>query len=416
MLSFLNGTYCVYIEFFDKDLNIIKKKDPTKEEGEGNEIDRDVFCFKTMDVFFSMNKVPEVTIRSLATSKSFIERVGMMQITVSTINFKDAKEEEILYVTFPATPQRVITEDAWDTTWYCYMAYRPDVMNVYNNIYFVPSTYLDKKYKTEEYGEYTVLIRSVIDGKVVEQKVVKKRKKTVENNSSSGIKESATLKDAISDITKRMFHQPSDWFLQNIGNTETNPKCNITKKDALEELIKETSNLGESENLSKIRGVFFTFSKIRLLGENKKDGFKVKIIEPTGKMEENKTPTSSSQENLKLEEFETKGGKLLKDKNGNYHMVAIDKKENQNVVLINNVLNNGFFLKDALKFSYKSNSPSFLSIGDPVIVFSSFDGAKLYGGFVTTEVLHFSHYISGDYTISCSPESISVTKKEEAKK
>ena len=292
-----------------------------------------------------------------------------------------------------------------------------------NEIGFVKSNLLDKK--------YTYLYKEVKnkDGKTKSVKYLDLNQlNTFNQYSSVEPNGQVTLREALEDLTKTTFHKPSDYLLENGTSIVASSFSNKTKAQVLEELIQAS---GSSDNSTLPEGTYFTFGKIRSLKEVfnnsnasvKEDVLKkIKLIEPKGSIQSNTTSTSKEKDGHKISELEVKNLiKIVKDKNGK--TLFSDPLLDSDTSALKNRLNKDISLKDCIKFTYASETPGFLSIGDPVFIFTSFDSCKMYFGFVTKELLHFDHKIWGDYEISVNPNYIeqkvevdkskgSLTKKE----
>lgn len=418
MLSFLNGTYMIAIEFLDKNGQIITKytknktdEDTSTKNDSNIEISRDVFSFIGMEIVFAVNKVPRVLIYSIATDEDFIKTVGTFYITVHAMGYADEKgnipQAEQFSATFPATPVEVKTSNKWRTEWYCIMEMHANVFPK-KEISFVPQSLLSSKYvyKQEE-KEITKMVLK--DGKWKTEKEkftvnvldLDNLKNFNENFFGKFLEKEITLSDAFIDLSKTTFHKPSDALLASCNGVTTSSLSNKSTVEALEILALQAPSI---TNGPYMQGTYFTFKKIRIMGENMIDSSMIQIIEPKGDIKNKNTnsskePSSVPYLDVSIDDFIS----YSKGPNGEFIFkdVKKDKKSGLSEILIKNTL-----FKNNIKFEYSTESPSKLTIGDPVIIFASFSGAKMYGGFVTEERLIFDHKIHGEYIISANPESL----------
>ena len=419
MLSFLNGTYMVAIEFLDKNGQIITKyskkntenKDSKEKKDSNVEITRDIFSFIGMEILFSMNKVPRIALFSTATDEEFNSSIGSFYITVQAMSYPDENGEiprsEQFSATFPATPVTIETTSSWMTTWFCVMDLFPNVSQK-KEISFIPHDYLDRKYVyTPKKQKITKMVyekdKWVKKEEEFEVNVLDTENLKTFNVSLSSIQKNdkVTLHDAFLDISKISFHKPSDALLGLCKSVTTNSFSNKTIIEALESLALQVPGI---TNGPYMQGTYFTFKKIRSLGENLIDSSLVQIIEPKGDIKNKNTNSSKEKRSVpyldvSIDDFIS----YTKGPNGEFIFKDVLKgqKESLSKILIKKTL-----AKNCITFEYSSESPSKLTIGDPVIVFASFSGAKMYGGFVTEEKLIFDHKIHGDYKISVNPETI----------
>lgn len=419
MLSFLNSTYVVCIEFLDKDGNVIKDIKKPKKEGDNNnsssdntptsiEITKDIFSYTGMEIYFEMEKVPRIVLHSRCKDTDFINKIGTFVIKVDSIlKYQDEKslnKEEQISVSFPASPVTIDTKNAWETTWWC-------IMDTYKNIfdveeqYFVPSSFLNDKYSfVEKEKVFTKLVfkndkwvkvKETRKVKVPDYDVYKKY-----NLSLGNFYPHVTLSEALTDLTTLTFHQPSEAVLNLSKNVYTKGFPSLSKVDTLERLIEQVPLGSDNE---KPRGVYFTFKKIRTLGEEITQDTKIKLIEPKGRINTKNTSSSKevfkSIENYEIEDF------ISYQKDASGRVIAKDVKDG-NSLMVKDVLLKKMSLENCIKYEYNTEVPSKISIGDPVLIFTSFDGSKIYGGFVTYEKLLFDHKIRGFYEISANPNFI----------
>lgn len=350
MFTFSCDSYLICLRFIDSDKKYI---------GENSNIvkkfDKDDFGFISMDVIFDMNKIPDVIIYAKPKSITKLSEIRDIIISVTSINDGSRAEKDMLNVAFPATVVNCVNNAERGAVLHCKMEYN-DLLYGRRSVNIQPTGSLLLTKEPE----------SIAIGKLI---------------------------DSLSRNYK-MHHKPSGAVLK-AKTLVDRVYQNMTPCEMIESL---GPMLGE--------GMYFDFKEIKMLGEsllksgNKGKSLPLISINKDTKILHKRSTQDKSYADIKINvhnNFDIATTNKYVATNKSFSIPF--KSDNTSVY---KYFENSRLSPYPLQFEYQSSSPNYISIGDPVIVFTSLDG-NMIPGFVIKEKLTFSDKIIGSYVIGADP-------------